>query len=417
MVTNRNGFHIPSGLELGLTFYTDLGTDLNTLDAALAKCNWDAIIDPTVSNDSSQGYAVGSHWYNTTGNTIFIAKSVGVGAAVWTQIYPTANANLSITNAMLAGSITFAKLLGSDISITNTQLAGSITNDKLAGSITFAKLLGSDISITNTQLAGSITNDKLAGSISQDKLSGGILNSQLAASDGWIDATDETWTYASAAAPNYTFTITTDKTTKYSPGMRIKLTDNGAVKYFIVVKVAYSNPYTTITVYGGTDYILTGGAISAKFYSMVNIPAGFPMDRTKWQIVVSNATAATQASPTSDVWYNLGNINIHIPIGAWRVSWKDQIEATRAASGVLWIFATLSTANNSESNTSFTQCVYVAAETIVFLGAYMSLNILVTADTTYYLNTKASGASCTAIYSNGLTPAPPTLIVAECVYI
>ena len=386
MVTNRNGFHIPSGLELGLTFYTDLGTDLNTLDAALAKCNWAATIDPTVSNDSSQGYVVGSHWYNTTGNTIFIAKSVGVGAAVWTQIYPTVNANLSITNAMLAGSITFAKLLGSDISITNTQLAGSITNDKLAGSI------------------------------SQDKLSGGILNSQLAASDGWI-ASGETWTYASAAAPNYTFTIATDKTTKYSPGMRIKLTDNGAVKYFIVVKVAYSNPNTTITVYGGTDYILTGGAISATFYSMVNIPTGFPMDKTKWQIVVSNATVATQASPVSDVWYNLGTINIPIPIGAWRVSWKDQIQATRAASGALWIFATLSTANNSESNTSFTQTVYVLAETNVFLGAYMSLNILVAADTTYYLNTKVSGTNCTAIYANGAPPAPPTLLVAECVYI
>ena len=399
MVTDRNGFHIPSGLELGLTFYTDLGTDLNTLDAALAKCNWAATIDPTVSNDSSQGYVVGSHWYNTTGNTIFIAKSVGVGAAVWTQIYPTANANLSITNAMLAGSITFAKLLGSDISITNTQLAGSIT---------FAKLLGSDISITNTQLAGSI---------SQDKLSGGILNSQLAASDGWIAATDETWTYASAAAPNYTFTIATDKTTKYSPGMRIKLTDNGAVKYFIVVKVAYSNPNTTITVYGGTDYILTGGAISATFYSMMNIPAGFPMDKTKWQIVVSNATTATQASPTSDVWYNLGAINIHIPIGAWRVSWKDQIQATRAASGALWIFATLSTANNSESNTSFTQCVYVLAETNVYLGSYMSLNILVAAATTYYLNTKVSGTNCTAIYANGAAPSPPTLLIAECAYI
>jgi hypothetical protein len=386
MVTNRNGFHIPSGLELGLTFYTDLGTDLNTLDAALAKCNWAATIDPTVSNDSSQGYVVGAHWYNTTGNTIFIAKSVGVGAAVWTQIYPTVNANLSITNAMLAGSITFAKLLGSDISITNTQLAGSITNDKLAGSI------------------------------SQDKLSGGILNSQLAASDGWI-ASGETWTYASAAAPNYTFTIATDKTTKYSPGMRIKLTDNGAVKYFIVVKVAYSNPNTTITVYGGTDYTLAGGAISATFYSMVNIPTGFPMDKTKWQIVVSNATAATQASPTSDVWYNLGTINIPIPIGAWRVSWKDQIQATRTASGPLWIFATLSTANNSESNTSFTQTVYVLAETNVFLGAYMSLNILVAADTTYYLNTKVSGTNCTAIYANGAAPAPPTLLVAECVYI
>jgi len=39
--------------------------------------------DPTVSNDSSQGYSVGSRWWNSSTNTLFIAESVGVGTAVW----------------------------------------------------------------------------------------------------------------------------------------------------------------------------------------------------------------------------------------------------------------------------------------------------------------------------------------------
>jgi len=72
--------------------------------------------------------------------------------------------------------------------------------------------------------------------------------------DGWR-AAGETWTYASADDPTFTFTISGDKTSKYSPGMRIKLTQT-TVKYFIITAVSYSAPNTTVTVYGGTDYDL-----------------------------------------------------------------------------------------------------------------------------------------------------------------
>lgn len=47
---------------------------------------------------------------------------------------------------------------------------------------------------------------------------------------GWITA-GETWTYASADSPSFTFTISGDKRDKYSVGMKIKLTQ-GSVKYF-----------------------------------------------------------------------------------------------------------------------------------------------------------------------------------------
>lgn len=51
--------------------------------------------------------------------------------------------------------------------------------------------------------------------IKQSQISGGL--------DGWIPA-EETWTYASADDPTFTFTISGDKTGKYSVGMKIKLT-------------------------------------------------------------------------------------------------------------------------------------------------------------------------------------------------
>ena len=94
--------------------------------------------------------------------------------------------------------------------------------------------------------------------------------------NGWTPAL-ETWTYASADDPTYTFTISGDLTDKYSAGMRIKLTQTTA-KYFIITKVAYSSPNTTITVYGGTDYDLANATITNPYYSVVKAPQGFPLD-------------------------------------------------------------------------------------------------------------------------------------------
>src|SRR6185503_19345707 len=91
---------------------------------------------------------------------------------------------------------------------------------------------------------------------------------------GWIPAA-ETWTYASADSPTFTFTITGDKTGKYSAGMRIKLTQTTA-KYFLITAVSYSAPNTTVTVYGGTDYTLANAAITLPFYAIVQSPFGFP---------------------------------------------------------------------------------------------------------------------------------------------
>jgi hypothetical protein len=88
--------------------------------------------------------------------------------------------------------------------------------------------------------------------------------------DGWV-AISNTLTYASAS----TFTVPTDLTATYQKGTKIKLTD-GTVKYFYVLSSAYGAPNTTVTVTGGTDYTLSGGAITAPYYSYIENPQGFP---------------------------------------------------------------------------------------------------------------------------------------------
>lgn len=50
------------------------------------KDNLGATTNPSVSNDSSQGYVVGSLWFNQAKGRAFVARSVGVGAAVWVSL-------------------------------------------------------------------------------------------------------------------------------------------------------------------------------------------------------------------------------------------------------------------------------------------------------------------------------------------
>jgi len=131
--------------------------------------------------------------------------------------------------------------------------------------------------------------------------------------DGWIQA-GETWTYSGADDPTFTFTIPGDKTTKYYAGMKIKLTQT-TVEYFIITKVAYSDPNTTVTVYGGTDYDLANAGITDPYYSMMKAPAGFPLDLNKWTVQLIDATMKDQQNPTVQTWYNVGSLSLTIPIG------------------------------------------------------------------------------------------------------
>ena len=77
----------------------------------------------------------------------------------------------SVVTVDAQGRITFA--VNATPSIATTQLTGTITNAQLAGSISADKIT----SIANTQITGTITNAQLAGSIDGAKISGNISGS------------------------------------------------------------------------------------------------------------------------------------------------------------------------------------------------------------------------------------------------
>jgi hypothetical protein len=236
--------------------------------------------------------------------------------------------------------------------------------------------------------------------------------------DGWT-AAGETWTYAAADAPSFTFTVAADVTGKYSPGMRVKLTQT-TVKYFIITGVStYSGGNTTITVYGGTDYTLANAAITSPYYSVVKAPQGFPLDPTKWTVTATDTTDRSQSSPTDGTWYNLTGASISIPVGAWRVSYKVWAYGYKSSNASNTVKVTLSTANNSASDANWTTGGYAAGGSGTFdLGTprYCDGYITIAAKATYYLNIGAFwGAAATSL--NFLNSQSPMVIRATCAYL
>ena len=166
----------------------------------------------------------------------------------------------------------------------------------------------------------------------------------------WYSAADETWTYASADAPTFTFTTPGDKTNKYWPGVRILILQS-SYKFFIVTKVVYSAPNTTITIYGGTDNLLANSAISSNYYSYMKAPGNFPLDPQKWTVKFTDTTQRTQATPTDSTYYNIGGQSISVPIGIWRL----RLHVYATSGGVTSpsyhvLYAALSTSTSSVSD-------------------------------------------------------------------
>ena len=233
---------------------------------------------------------------------------------------------------------------------------------------------------------------------------------------GWI-AADHTWTYASADSPTFTFTISgVDLTAVLTPGTRIKLTQT-TVKYFIVTAVSFSTN-TTVTIYGGTDYTLVNAAITNPFFSRLKGPAGFPLDPTKWTQTLTDSSQRQQLTPANGTYYNLGSLSIDIPIGIWRVIWQITVNHGKTSATTLNYRVTLSTANNSQSDTEFSVFFqYISsADTQTFYQTHTKQKWLsLGAKTTYYLNMATFVSSSDSVEFRG--DLIPTKVECICGYL
>lgn len=236
----------------------------------------------------------------------------------------------------------------------------------------------------------------------------------IATTYGW-ELLNATLTYSSAAAPTFVATTSIDLTAYVGPGDKIWLNQSGS-KYFIVVAITSS----TITLYGGTDYVLANAAVTSPYVSHAKSPAGFPLNPDKWTVEVASTSVANQNLPVSGTWYNIGSLSIAIPIGIWRTEYYAGVSAqVVSAAQAAIVMTTLSTANNTESNPDITTKLRLytsTSETKQLWGTPTKSDVIVlAAATTHYLNHKCDGASVNDITLIGADA--KIIIRAICAYL
>ena len=239
---------------------------------------------------------------------------------------------------------------------------------------------------------------------------------------GWRSLTATIPTRASADDPTYVLTFAgVDLTSSVSVGMKIKWTQNSSVRYGFVTAISFSTD-TTLTLYGGTDYDVDDTAtyaISDVYFSSQKAPFGFPLDPDKWSVKTINTTNTNEVSPTAGAWYNTGSISIDIPIGLWLTEYFVTVSIADGSDTWINMAVTLSTSDNSESDTEFTGLVGGKdtnnAEHAIRGIITRHKNISLTVKDTYYLINKTTESGITQIQMLGANA--PTIIRATIAYL
>lgn len=194
----------------------------------------------------------------------------------------------------------------------------------------------------------------------------------------------------------------------------MRLVQSGVPGYFFVTAIAAG----TITLYGGTDYVLAASAITLPYFSKVKSPIGFPFSPVKWTEVLSDTSDRTQVSPVGGTWYNPGSLSLAIPIGIWRTLWSASLEVHRASTNAV-AKASLSTSNSAESDSELTAFIQSAGagisdnQIVVTVGREKTLTLAV--KTSYFLIVDAIATS-TDISLFGSTGSP-SIVRAQCAYL
>lgn len=227
--------------------------------------------------------------------------------------------------------------------------------------------------------------------------------------NGW-NSIPTTLTFSSSDAPTYIVSTGISLIGTVQLGDRIWVTNQAASQYFIVTAISAG----TLTLYGGTTYSLTNTAITAPFFSHQKDPLGFNASSSFWKERLVDTTDRSQGTPVSGTWYNLGSLSLTLPIGSWNVWYSVCLQANATSAG---IFTTLSTANNTESDTDLTANTQATG---AFGGGQVSKQktITVASKTPYYINTQTQSVGVTTIYNrNASTTGASLVIEAVCAYL
>ena len=154
--------------------------------------------DPTELSDQTQGFSVGSRWFNTAGGRAWVCLSTAAGAAIWilAGVVPGMGAEPSNMRTYFGGGTGTLLAEGSLARQLGNPLAGNSadTTDDVLASYTLPALsldvAGRGLRITARGMTGPSSNDKRAKLWFDAKISAGVVvaGSVIADTGAWADA-------------------------------------------------------------------------------------------------------------------------------------------------------------------------------------------------------------------------------------
>ncbi len=167
----------------------------------------------------------------------------------------------------------------------------------------------------------------------------------------------------------------------------------------IALVMAVSGSTATVQTPEGVT-IPTSGGISSVAYATNGNPFGWVSDKNRWQLTALMRFLNGKSSPTADVWYNDFAPQLYLGAGAWEVGYLAALYGNRL-SGDNSVYATLSTANNSETDVTMTSGGSANPSTDTSCTTAATRNVSVSSGQTYYLNYRTKSAGLVVIYLLG----------------
>lgn len=236
-------------------------------------------------------------------------------------------------------------------------------------------------------------------------------------STGWDDV-PYTVNYSSSDSPSFVINVQGNCTGTYGTGIKWKLGTVGTTQYFIqsAEPIYVSGAYTSITLYGGTDFVLTTGTISSPQISRVKSPSGFPLSKDKWSETLSNTSNYTSTTGTT-VYQRLNpSLTITIPIGDWLIDYSINGAAAKAAATQCQPQVALSTSTTSASDGGMVRGIGVSPVTnLAGVNTITGYPISLSSKTDYHIIIKNNAVVVDSVSIYGSTAT--TTVTAICAHI
>jgi hypothetical protein len=326
-ITANQGTALQAANNLSdLTNTAQARINLGLTGLANAKSNMNALTNPTVNSDNTQGYSIGSTWFNTSTNAMYVATNVATGAAVWLQIPPTfvdltsaqtvaGNKNFtgltSFSNASTSTPVVTATSTangGVGVRVVSNQAADVAYSARVTGDTLSRLIVGADGSLKWS--AGSGSSDTTAGRAAAGVLYAGqnlLVGSTTALGDNGVGEIQI------ANATTVPTTNPTGGTLLYSNAGSLNLRNaQGLVKAFagaipgsnVVTTVANTVTETTVaTLTVPANDMAVGGLYRIKAWGIAST-TGTPTIRFRAFVGATQIASTGTLTPTTAAWAN-----------------------------------------------------------------------------------------------------------------